>query len=584
MLCALAAGVLVFLEWRRGEVSAREVLVLAVVLRVVVFPMTPTLSDDGFRYVWDGMIQAESGVNPYHFAPSDSELSSSHEEFIYEQMNSRDYYSVYPPISQLVFAVSGFLYPFSWLASWYGIKLILLGGELAGLFLLSRMANPRNLLLYAWHPLVVLETAGQGHGEALVVGLLIASIWAVHQTRPSFAGGAIAAAGWVKLVPFVFAPFIVRRLGWRAAVVGFTFTVMLAAPYAESYTIPHVQESLDLYVRSFEFNAGPYLAIKGIAASIGFGDVSKTLGPALQWLFLLSLPIVFVLDWWKSWSIGWAMIIVLSLFLVCSTTVHPWYLVPLLALAPLVMERDAGRWFGLGWAVLGTASMATYWRYAGPSWGYDLAVWLGWILWMSFMIVAISKAGLPRLMRQRASKKWRRIQTILSRPLDSSARVLDLGAGEGFVGEAIHKSTDAQVTLVDVVDFNQTPFPLTLYDGHRLPFEDNSFDLCVVIFVLHHAGDMEQTLREATRVTEGPIAILESVYESNWQHWLLDRLDRLANRIRSAGEMTSREKHLHFRTDAEWRSIFKRLGLHVEHATIEGRWVHQQALYLVQKG
>ncbi|MCH7977140.1 MAG: class I SAM-dependent methyltransferase [Bacteroidetes bacterium] len=581
VLCALAAGVLVFVRWRQGGVSRREVLVMAIALRVIVFPLTPTLSDDGFRYVWDGMIQAEEGVNPYHYLPSDPEMADFHQEAVYRRMNSSGYYSVYPPFSQLVFALGGLLYPLGWLISWYFIKLVMVGGELVGLFFLSRMVRPRDLLLYAWHPLVVIETAGQAHTEALAIGLLLMVVWAARQSRGALAGGALAAAGWVKLVPFVFAPFVIRRLGWKAAVGGLVVGMLLAAPYAASYTIPHIRESLDLYVRAFEFNAGPYFALKGLAAGLGLGDTSKTLGPVLQLLFLLSLPVVFALDWKRKWPLEIALLVVLSLFFLCSTTIHPWYLLPLLVLLPLVMDREAGRLFALGWFVLGVASMATYWVYAEPVWGYA-AVSVGWTAFFGFMMMVLAKISLPVLMRRRARRKWRRINSHLPKPPGASSRVLDLGAGEGFVGEVIQHDTGAQVSLVDVVDFNRTELPLSMYDGKLLPFGDDTFDLTVLVFVLHHAEDAEQTLREAMRVTDGPIIVMESVYESAWQQRLLARLDRLANRLRSGGRMASQEEHLHFRTDAEWRAVFERLGLRVEQASIKGKWIHQQALYVLQ--
>ena len=581
VLCALAAGVLVFVRWRQGGVSRREVLVMAIALRVIVFPLTPTLSDDGFRYVWDGMIQAEAGVNPYHYLPADAALAEFQQEAVYRRMNSSTYFSVYPPLSQLVFALGGLFYPLGWVFSWYFIKLVMVGGELLGLFVLSRMVRPRDLLLYAWHPLVVIETAGQAHTEALTIGLLLMVVWAAREARGALAGGALAAAGWVKLVPFVFAPFVIRRLGWKAAVGGVVVGVLLAAPYAASYTIPHVLESLDLYVRAFEFNAGPYFALKGAAAGLGLGDASKTLGPALQGLFLLSLPVLFAFDWKRKWPLEIVLLVILSLFFLCATTIHPWYLLPLLALLPLVMERETGRLFALGWFVLGVASMATYWVYAGPLWGYA-AVSVGWTLFFGFMMMVLAKTSLPVLMRRRARRKWGRIKRHLPEPPDASSRVLDLGAGEGFVGEAIQQSTGAQVSLADVVDFNQTELPLALYDGKRLPFGDDAFELTVIVFVLHHTKDAEQVLREAMRVTDGRVVVLESVYESPWQHRLLARLDRLANRLRSGGKMAAQEEHLHFRTDAEWRAAFERLGLAIEHASIEGRWIHQQALYVLR--
>ncbi|HZQ06642.1 MAG TPA: class I SAM-dependent methyltransferase, partial [Anaerolineae bacterium] len=75
--------------------------------------------------------------------------------------------------------------------------------------------------------------------------------------------------------------------------------------------------------------------------------------------------------------------------------------------------------------------------------------------------------------------------------------ILEIGAGNGLVAEMLHRTTGANFTLLDVVDYNRSAFPLHLYDGRALPFDDNTFDLSLLIFVLHHNPDPRPVLREA---------------------------------------------------------------------------------------
>ena len=581
VVAALAASGLVALAWRRGGFSTRQVLGLGLLLRLLVFPLTPVLSDDGFRYVWDGLVQVEAGANPYRYVPADPALAGLHDEPIYPALNSAQYFSVYPPLSQLVFAAGALAHPLGWLVSWYLIKLLMAAAEVGGLWLLSRMVPARALLLYAWHPLVVVEVAGQAHTEALAAALLILAVWAAGKGRGGAAAAAVAGAGWVKLVPFVLVPFVVRRFGLRAAVVAVGVTGALLLPYAAPYLLAHVGSSLDLYVRLFEFNAGPYYALKEAFLVATGVDWSKQLGPALQVHFLLALALVYVRDVREPMRLPVAFSVALGLFFACATTVHPWYLDPLLALVPLLVGSPAGRALGAAWLWLAAFSMATYWRYAGPPWGYTAAVAVGWSGWAVCAGAAgFTVIGLPALMRARARRKWRWIRAYLPAP-SAAERVLDLGAGDGYVGEVVRQTTGAEVVLADVVDFNRTSLPLVRYDGRSLPFEDARFDLTLLVYVLHHARDPEAVLREARRVTKGRVVVVESVAEHPLQRRLFEPLDRLANRLRSGGAMREQEGSLDVRSDAEWRRAFPALGFEVVSASRRGRGVHRQRLYVL---
>lgn len=579
--CALLSGGLVFWAWLQGTASRREVLLIAVLLRVLLLPLPPVLSDDGYRYIWDGMLQAQAGENPYAHRPADPDLARWRDEPVYAPLNSSTYYSVYPPISQLVFALGGLFYPLGWLASWYVIKLVLVGGEVLGLVLLSRMVTPRALLLYAWHPLVLVEGAGQAHTEALAAGLLLLTLWGVRERKNKTAAAALVAAGWVKLYPFVLLPFLWRRVGWRALSVGLGAGAVVALPYAAPYVVPHVRESLDLYVRAFEFNAGPYYVLKGLAYGLTGADWSKQVGPALQLVFLGALgPLYFAEKRWR-WSFAATFMAVLAIFMATATTVHPWYLLPVLVLSVLFVEQDRSQWLAWAWAWLGLFSLATYWRYAGPSWGYPAAVTVGWSGWGLLLSVGLVRQGLPALMRHRAHRKWQWIAAHLP-GLRPDSRLLDLGAGEGFVGEAAALDRGAEVVLADVVDFNETVLPFVLFDGRRLPFDDDAFDGSLIVFVLHHAEDPEALLREAKRVTRGPIVVVESVFATERQRRRLDRLDRWANALRSEGAMQDQEVHLQFRSAAAWRSAFEALGLTVRSEAHRGRFIHRQALFVLE--
>lgn len=574
----LGAGVLVVLSWRREDIQTQHVLLLALLFRLSVFWLPPVLSDDVYRYIWDGLLQAY-GLNPYRYVPEAEVLAAFHGESLFGKLNSTGYYSVYPPLSQYIFALGGAVYDAGWETSYYVIKGVFVAFELTGMLLLSRMVSAGALLLYAWHPLVVVEVAGQAHTEAVMVGLLLLCLWLVRRGNGSWATLALTAAGWVKLYPFVLLPFLWRRYGWKAVAVSVIASIIIALPYAAAYVPGHMRASLELYVRYFEFNAGFYYGVKEVLLYLTGEDWSKTLGPWLRTVFLLLLPVLYVADARRGWSVERAFIVTLGAFLLLATTVHPWYL---LAVLPLAVMGPRPAWH---WIWLGCASAGTYLLYVdGAYWLWVVLGWSGWLVLAAARhrrrIARAADAALQAFQRWRSRRKARWIRALVPSSSDQ-LRILDLGAGEGYVGEALARQLGGCLVLADVVNFNRTAQPLIVYDGRKLPFEDDAFDLTLLYFVLHHAEDAEQVLREALRVTRGRVVVVESTYKTEGERRRLAVLDRIANRLRSGGRMRAQEAHLHFRSAAAWRVAIEGFGGRIVAEQHRGRLVHRQVAFVV---
>ena len=567
MVAAAFAGMgIVGVIWKYVPVSTGQVLLFALLFRLFLFLLPPGLSDDAYRYIWDGHLQVE-GINPYTYRPEDPQLAEYQDEPIYAKLNSAEFYSVYPPASQLVFRMGGYFYEYGWMTSYYVIKGVFLLLEVAGIFILARMVPSRSLLLYAWQPLVLLEVAGQGHTEAAMVFFLIATVWGVQEQRPTWAAAALAGAGWVKLYPFVFFPFLWRRFGWRAVWPAGLAAAAFAAPYVGLEAFRHMVVPLELYVRYFEFNAGLYLGVKRIFLEITGADWSKQLGPFFQYLFLSSLPVIYLLDTKEKWPFDTSLRVTMGMFFLLATTVHPWYLLGILALVPF-SRRPAWHWH-----VLSLGGIGTYLFYQGGP--YTLFVAMGWGGWALLGGAAHADEVLQWIQRLRARRKRQMVAPYLP---EGPLRVLDLGAGEGYVGEALQRSRQAEVVLADVLPLNRTDLPFFQYDGTTLPFDDKSFDVTLLVFVLHHCRDPDRVLQEAFRVSRKRVIVVESVYESARGKQLLRALDRIANRVRSRGLMNAQEEHLHFRKAAEWCRLIEEQGGKVVGGARHGHLVHRQAV------
>ncbi len=185
------------------------ILGLALAWRLALLPLPPTLSDDLYRYAWEGRVLA-TGVSPYREAPSAPLLAPLRDGAVWPRVNNPDVSSPYPPLAQLAGLLGWALGP----DGTGGVKLVSTLadlGTIGALLLLLRATGqpPGRVLVYAWHPLPLVAFALSGHNDALMVcaltlGLALASGGAgaaPHRRGPSVRvvrrrpGGGVEPAG-----------------------------------------------------------------------------------------------------------------------------------------------------------------------------------------------------------------------------------------------------------------------------------------------------------------------------------------------------------------------------------------------------
>ena len=206
-------------------------LIFATLFRLSILFSPPYLSDDIYRYVWDGRVQS-AGINPYRYIPADESLAKLRDDKIYPNINRRDYArTIYPPVAEGAFLLITRL---SESVTW--MKAAMVGCEAITLWAIIQLLASfgfarQRALIYAWHPLVVWEFAGSGHLDALAIAFIALALLARRKRYETLTGFLLACATCVKLFPVVLFPALYERWSWKMPL-AFVGTILVAyLPY-----------------------------------------------------------------------------------------------------------------------------------------------------------------------------------------------------------------------------------------------------------------------------------------------------------------------------------------------------------------
>jgi len=319
-----------------SDVNLYSLFWLGVVVRIIILFCFPNLSDDIFRFYWDGRLTI-SGINPYGILPSDS-ISYSIDGLtkdVFDNLNSPNYYTIYPPVNQLYFALSAWLKDIYY-ASFF-MKFLVVMTELMGLYFIIKLLEIAKLdrrlsMMYFINPLVIVEGAGNLHFEVVMLSFLAAALYYSFQNRLKLGGLFFALSIGVKLLPLMLLPYFWFRLKVRDRLVFFGSLIgcciLIFLPMASGIAFSSFFESVDLYFRKFEFNASVYYVFRWLGFQFSGYNLIKYIGPILALIVVTSNVYIArqkatfsFLDFVKYALISW------TLYLLFSTTVHPWYVI-----------------------------------------------------------------------------------------------------------------------------------------------------------------------------------------------------------------------------------------------------------------
>ncbi len=352
------------------DFSTKQIITIALLIRFFLIFAFPALSDDIYRFYWDGILSSH-GYNPYAYLPTEAlELKIPQlNHHLFNQLNSPSYYSVYPPVNQLVFFLGALFFPNSIFGAsiFYGI--ILWISEMTVLYLLYLMLkhynkDPKHLIWYAWNPLVIVETANL-HFESLMLALWLISIYClVVKNKNKLSVLSFALSVSAKLHTLLLAPIIFLVIKFKKAIHYFALLALMLSilflPVFLATSAKGFLSGLDLYFRRFEFNASIYYLLRYLGFKWKAYNMIATIGPAMAVLALCSIIAGYSYHFLKMPKPKNILIFRAGMWAFCcylffSTTVHPWYLITPIALAVFTRFR-----FMYLWSFLATISYINY--------------------------------------------------------------------------------------------------------------------------------------------------------------------------------------------------------------------------------
>ena len=241
LIAVLLFGVLGL--WCRNALPGLRMRTIAVICAVAQLPgllARPLLSDDSYRYVWDGRVQL-AGIDPYRYAPLDPVLTRLRDPLLFPPgaafpvINRPWVHTIYPPVAELWFTLVAAVTP--WRAGTLGLQIgsalmVVATTVVIGRVLMRTGSHPGWALAYGACPATTIEAANGAHVDVLAALLLVIMAWCVITDRHRVAGVMLGLAGGVKLVPMLLVPVFLRRRPLRTAA---TSIITLLLGY-----LPHV--------------------------------------------------------------------------------------------------------------------------------------------------------------------------------------------------------------------------------------------------------------------------------------------------------------------------------------------------------
>lgn len=354
------------------------VFFVCVLSHACVIPARSDLSTDIYRYAWEGRVVLQGG-NPFSAVPDDTAFvrlrDADYARVAYQNMPA-----IYPPLAQGAFALAALVHPGPAM-----LKVLFSLFNLGTVLVLFRMLRRRGrsaaqALLFAWNPLVIVETGYSGHVDAMAVFFIILALDLWESGRRAWSAVALGASVLVKYLALAMLPWLVRR---RYVSLALLLIIVVVAGYVPFWKAgAALFTSLRVYTNTWYFNGAPFFALSSF---LGNQDVARRLLLACGAAFVMVAAI-------RERDLTRLAYLAIGCALFLSPTMYPWYL---LWVAPFFALFRSRAWIGFSALVMLSYSV---WKFYGDTGAWMLPNWLLVLEYAPFYLLLL--IGLARTNRR----------------------------------------------------------------------------------------------------------------------------------------------------------------------------------------
>ena len=404
-----------FYVLKKEKMNLSFLMGTAILFRLIFLFAIPNLSQDFYRFIWDGRMILE-GINPFISIPETfvekGNIPINQGMELYRGMGqlSGSHYTNYPPLNQFNFLIAAVFSNTSIVGAVIVMRLQIILADIGIIYfgkkILKQLNLPHHLIfLYALNPLIIIELTGNLHFESVMLVFLVWSLHLLLKGRWIWSAIILGLSVSVKLIPLLFLPLFFQWFTSRISLpsqtnvsiktqvqktsflwVGLSklvlfgmivvfVNIILFIPFVSTDLVNSYTGTIGLWFQNFEFNASLYYIARAIGYTFrGWNEIAVIgkIMPALTCMFLII--ITFFRKNRSPKQLISALLLGLTCYYVTTTTVHPWYLAPLVLLSVFTTYR-----YPLVWSVV---IVLSYNAYGNELWRENL-----WLVGLEYLFV-----------------------------------------------------------------------------------------------------------------------------------------------------------------------------------------------------
>lgn len=389
---------------------------LGLCLRIIFAFALPNLSQDFFRFIWDGRILLE-GFNPYTNLPNDlivnPNFNIAQAQELIKSMGSlsASHFSNYPPINQLFFVIAGIFGTQSIVTATIVLRCIIIvadfGTAIFGARLLQSIGFEKyKIYWYILNPLVLIELTGNLHFEGVMLFFFIWGIYLLHENKWKTAAVAIALSIATKLLPLILLPLFFQKLGWKKSFVFYALVIginiLLFLPFLSTAMVANYSNTIALWFVNFEFNASFYYIIREIGFYYKGYNIIHSTGKVIPILIIIFILLQSFFGKNKTTpELLKSILLVLSIYFFVSTTIHPWYVINLVLVSVFTKYK-----FPIVWSF---TVVLSYFAYSGQIFKENLmliAIEYAVVFWFMFRELELKPLAFYKRLQSKLSNSF----------------------------------------------------------------------------------------------------------------------------------------------------------------------------------